>query len=140
MDLVTYIQKGRHHPRPIRQKGGKWKMLGCNLSPISVATRACLRVTFTGESSSDVSFIPATPTPVDFPGKWKSTPKKKRHREHLPAEGEGMKVQEHMASGPAWEDHMTSPNSPSPHSATGWLCDLRGITFLPSTSSVSCSL
>lgn len=76
-------------------------MLGRNLSPISVATRVCLRVTFTGESSSDVSFIPTAPTPVDFPGKWKSTPPQKRAQGTLPAEGEGMKVQEHMASGPA---------------------------------------
>lgn len=141
MDLVTYIQKGRHHPSPIKQKGGKWTMLGRNLRPIGVATRACLRVTFTGELSSDVSFIPPPPRLIFLAnGSPYPPPAPKWHREHLPAEGERLEVQEHMASGPAWEDHMTSPNSPSPLSATGWLCELRWITFLPSTSSVSCSL
>lgn len=92
---------------------------------------------FMEETSLDVSSI----SMVDFPGKRRSRLSLKWHKECLPDEGEGGKeVQQHAASSLTWEDHMMSPNSPSPHSAAGWPWNLRWITFPPATSSVSCSL
>lgn len=131
---LCYLSPKREtHPSPTEQAGERRSMLGKPLSPTGMAGCARLQVTFTGKQA--LTYHPSAPV-LFLANTGPQRLEVGTRNVSLLTRREEPKGRQLTTSSPAWGGHVTSPDSPRPHSATGWLCDLRRIAFLP-TSPVS---